>query len=181
MKNTLGYLCMLCAIHFCFGQTPDSLVIKIPASYADRQGPPLTVKTDSLYSFGTSDIYLVNKKSFVALRNLYENVGNQNDMTSALLENYTKTLKENITLQDKLQTNFATSDSLDLIGYQTAKTTLIDTKNALDFTINSLEKATNSLNEVEKNIKKQRRRTFFEKVLIGAAGIGAGVLIGVSL
>lgn len=182
MKKTLSYWCAFFCVFFCFSQTPDSLqIIKIPASYADRQGPPLSVKKDSLYTFGTADIYLVNKKSFAALKDLYENISNKNDMTSVLLDQYTNTLKENISLQDQLKTNFKSGDSLDKIGYQQAKSTLLETQKSLTHTINSLDKATNSLNEVEKNIKKQRRRTLFEKILIGFAGIGAGILVGISL
>ncbi len=165
-----------------FCQEMDALqVIQIPESYADRLGEPLTVKKDSLYIFKTPDIFLVNKKSFLAIRNVYQSTIDQDKMTKELVEKYTQTLRRNIDLERRLQINFTKSDSLDQIIYQKTQTTLTNTQKALDYTINSLEKATNSLELVEKASKKQRRKTVFEKILIGIAGVGAGVLVGVSL
>ncbi len=156
-------------------------VIQIPESYADRLGEPLTVKKDSLYIFKTPDIFLVNKKSFLAIRNVYQSTIDQDKMTKELVEKYTQTLRRNMDLERRLQINFTQNDSLDQIIYQKTQTTLTNTQKALDYTINSLEKATNSLELIEKASKKQRRKTVFEKLLIGIAGVGAGVLVGVSL
>ncbi|WP_128755236.1 hypothetical protein [Aquimarina sediminis] len=181
MKNLL-FSFLLMFISFSYGQVTDSLkIIEIPESYADRQGKPFMVKKDSLYLFKTPDIYLVNKKSFLALESFYKNVSNQNDMTNALLENYTKTLRRNIELESRLKINFDETDALDKAIYERTQATLTNTQKALDYTINSLEKATNSLDLVEKNVKRQRKKSVFEKVLIGLGGIGIGVLVGVSL
>ncbi|MEW7289077.1 hypothetical protein [Aquimarina sp. 2304DJ70-9] len=165
-----------------FGQEIDSLnIIEIPESYANRLGEPLTVKKDSLYVFRTPDIYLVNKKSFLAIKNVYQSTINQDKMTQELVEKYTQTLRRNIDLEGRLQTNFAKSDSLDQIVYKKTQVTLNHTQKALDYTVNSLEKATNSLELVEKATRRQKGKTVFEKILIGVAGVGAGVLVGVSL
>ena len=102
-------------------------------------------------------------------------------MTNALLENYTKTLKRNIELESKLKINFDESDALDKEIYQRTQATLTNTQKALDYTINSLEKATNSLDIVEKNVKRQRTKSIFDKILIAIGGIGVGVLVGVSI
>ena len=182
MKKELSFILFFLSASFCFCQVADKTkIIEIPSSYAERQGPPTQVKKDSLYRFGTTEIYLVNKKSFIALKNLYENVGSKNDITKALLESYSATLKENLTLEERLKANFTQIDSLDNIGFRQATSTLQKTQESLDYTIESLQKATNNLENAEKNIKSQRRKTVFEKILIGVAGVGAGVLIGVSL
>ncbi|MFD2563149.1 hypothetical protein [Aquimarina rubra] len=165
-----------------FGQEVDSIqVIKIPLSYADHTGEPFMVKKDSLYMFQTADVFLVNKKSFLAIKNVYQSTIDQDRMTKELVEKYTQTLRRNMDLERRLSFNFTKSDSLDLLVYQKTQTTLNHTQKALDYTINSLDKATNSLELVEKATKRQRRKTVFEKILIGVAGVGAGVLLGISL
>ncbi|MBQ4818845.1 hypothetical protein [Aquimarina sp. MMG016] len=175
---------VLFIITVCFshGQELDSLkVIEIPRSYADRVGEPFKVKQDSLYIFRTTDVLLVNKKSFSALKNVYLSTLDQDKMTKDLIEKYTQTLSRNIDLERKLKINFRESDSLDLEVYKRTQATLTNTQRALDYTINSLEKASTSLDLVEKNARRERRKNVFEKILIGIAGIGAGVLVGVSL
>ncbi len=170
------------AVSFSFGQDLDSLnVIEIPRSYADRVGKPFRVAEDSLYVFKTSEVYLVNVKSFEALTNVYLSTLDQDKMTKDLIEKYTKTLSRNIDLERKLKINFRASDSLDLEVYKRTQATLTNTQRALDFTINSLEKASNSLEIVDKNAKRQRRKSAFEKILFAIGGVGIGVLVGVSL
>ncbi|WP_299259857.1 hypothetical protein [uncultured Aquimarina sp.] len=173
------FILSICEV-FC--QEKDSLkVIEIPESYADRSGEPFAVKKDSLYVFRTPDVFLVNKKSFLAIKNVYQSTIDQDKMTKELVEKYTQTLRRNIDLEKRLNINFTKSDSLDQIVYQKTQITLDHTQKALDYTINSLDKASNSLELVEKASKRQRRKNVFEKILIGIAGVGAGVLIGVSL
>ncbi|GAA4273783.1 hypothetical protein U6A24_02400 [Aquimarina gracilis] len=169
-------------ISYTYSQDLDSLkIIEIPASFADYEGEAPTVKKDSLYIFRTPDIYLINKKSFSAIREVYLSTLNQDKMTKDLIEKYTKTLSRNIDLERKLKINFKASDSLDLEIYKRTQATLSNTQRALDYTINSLEKANNSLELIEKNTKRQRRKSAFEKVLFALGGVGIGVLVGVSL
>ncbi len=178
----IAIIFLLFTVSISFGQDLDSLkVIEIPKSYADRIGEPFQVKEDSLYRFRTSDIYLVNVKSFTALKKVYLSTLDQDKMTKDLIEKYTQTLRKNIDLEKKLKINFQASDSLDLEVYKRTQTTLANTQRALDYTINSLEKASNSLEIVEKNAKRQRRKSAFEKFLFALGGVGIGVLVGVSL
>ncbi len=182
MKKIVVSFFLMFLASFSYCQETDSLkIIEIPASYANYEGPATTVKKDSLYVFRTSQIYLVNEKSFSALRRIYENAKDTDKMTNRLLEDYSKTLKRNFELEDKLKINFAASDSLDRIIYEKTQATLKNTQKALDYTINSLEKATNSLDIVEKNNKRERRKSTFEKILFAIGGVGIGVLVGVSL
>jgi len=181
MKN-LVFLLPIFSFFFSFGQDIDSSkVIEIPKSYADLQGEPFIVKQDSLYIFRTPDVYLVNKKSFLAIKNVYLSTLNQDRMTKELIEKYAETLGKNIELERQLKTNFSTSDSLDLEVYQKTQTTLANTQKALDTTINRLEKATDNLSQIKKNTNRQRRKSAFEKILFAVGGVGIGVLVGVSL
>ena len=159
----------------------DLQVIEIPEAYAEHSGEPLEVKKDSLYIFKTSEVFLVNKKSFSAIKNVYQSTINKDKMTKELVDKYTQTLKRNMDLERKLVANFGKSDSLDAVVYQKTQATLAHTQKALDYTVNSLENASKSLELVEKARKQQRTKSIFEKILIGIAGIGAGVLVGVSL
>jgi len=178
----LAIALLLGTVSIIFGQEMDALkVIEVPESYANRIGEPFSVKKDSLYVFRTSDVYLVNKKSFLAIKNVYQSTINQDNMTKDIIEKYTETLRRNIDLERRLEINFTQSDSLDQIVYLKTQATLNNTQKALDYTLNSLEKATHSLDLVEKATKRERRKTVFEKVLIGVAGVGLGVLIGISL
>ncbi|MBP2833238.1 hypothetical protein J8281_13675 [Aquimarina sp. U1-2] len=181
MKHLFFFLVLFTNSLF-FGQDIDELnVIEIPESYADRKGEPITVKKDSLYIFRTPNIYLVNAKSFLAIKNVYLSTLEQDKMTESLIEKYSETLGRNIELERLLKINFKTSDSLDLEVYKRMQTTLSNTERALDFTLSSLEKASNSLEIVEKNAKRQRRKSTFEKILFAIGGVGIGVLVGVSL
>ncbi|MEP5340720.1 MAG: hypothetical protein ABJL44_13330 [Algibacter sp.] len=165
-----------------FCQETDALkVIEISESYANRIGEAFIVKKDSLYVFRTPDIYLVNKKSFLAIKNVYQSTIDQDKMTKGIIEKYTQTLRRNIDLERRLTINFTESDSLTKIVYKKNQTILNHMQKTLDYTINRLEKATNSLVFIEKENKRQRKKTVFEKILIGIAGVGAGVLVGVSL
>ena len=165
-----------------FGQEKNALkVIEIPNSYADYVGEAFQVKKDSLYVFRTPDVYLVNKKSFLAIKSVYQSTIDQDKMTKDLIEKYTTTLRRNMDLERRLEINFTQTDSLDQIVYEKTQTTLTNTQKALDYTVKSLESATNSLELVEKATKRERRKTVFEKVLFGLAGIGVGVLVGISL
>ncbi|MFY7671177.1 hypothetical protein ACOSP6_08805 [Tenacibaculum sp. MEBiC06402] len=162
-------------------QARDSVkVIEIPASYANRVGEPLLVKQDSLYRFKTSEIYLVNKKSFLAMKSIYQATIDQDKMTKELVERYSATLTRNVELERKLKLNFQESDSLDQKIYERNQITLDRTQKALDYTIESLDKATKSLDIIEKEGKRQRRKSIFEKILIGTAGIGVGILVGLA-
>ncbi len=182
MKNIYFFIAFIFIISSIHGQEKDSLdIIEIPESYANRLGKPLLVKKDSLYVFRTPHVYLVNRKSYEALRDFYKAVGKKNDMTNALLENYTATLQRNIELEVELKANLDKNDSLDTAIYQKTETTLTNTQKALDHTIINLEKATNSLDLIEKSVKKQQRKSIFEKILIGIGGVGVGVLVGASL
>ncbi len=182
MKNIHTLITLLLIISFSNAQDLDSLrIIEIPASYENYTGKAQTVKKDSLYIFRTSNIYLVNQQSFFALRKIYEDTKNKNEMTNTLLENYTKTLKRNVALENKLKINFEETDKLDQAIYERTQATLSNTQKVLDYTINSLEKATNSLEIVEKNTKRQRRKSAFEKILFAIGGVGIGVIVGVSL
>ncbi|WP_010520578.1 hypothetical protein [Aquimarina agarivorans] len=165
-----------------FSQNKDtSHIIEIPLSYTDHVGEPIKTKKDSLYLFKTSDVYLVNEKSFLAIKNVYQSTIDKDKMTKEIVEKYTKTLRKNIDLERQLKTNFSESDSLDAIVYKRTQQTLTNTQKALDYTVNSLDNASKSLALVEKANKRQRRKTFFEKILIAIAGIGGGILVGVSL
>ncbi len=181
MKNLFIFLFIL-TTSLSYGQElGTSKIIEIPESYADRKGEPLIVKKDSVYVFRTPDIYLVNKKSFLAIKNVYISTLEQDKMTQSLIEKYSETLSRNIELERRLKINFKTSDSLDLEVYKRTQETLSNTQRALDYTINSLDKATTSLELVEKNTKRQRRKGTFEKILFAIGGVGIGVLVGVSL
>lgn len=181
MKKVI-ILAFLFSITFSYGQQArDSVkVIEIPASYANLVGEPLIVKKDSLYRFKTPEIYLVNKKSFLAMKSIYQATIDQDKMTKELVEKYTTTLRRNIDLERKLKLNFQESDSLDQKIYERNQITLDRTQKALDYTIESLDKATKSLDIIEKEGKRQRRKNVFEKILIGTAGIGVGILVGLA-
>ncbi len=180
--KTLVFLLLALPIRTVYCQEIDSLeVMEIPVSYADRIGEPLMVQKDRNYVFRTSDIYLVNKKSFLAIKNVYQSAVNQDKMTSDLIEKYTQTLRRNIDLEQKLSINFMQNDSLDLHIHQKNQTTIGLTQKALDYTIYSLEQATNSLELIEQRNRRHRKKTILENILIGIAGIGAGALIGTSL
>ncbi len=181
MKKLILFL-LIAVSYTSFSQTKDSLnIITIPSSYANHIGEPLTVKKDSLYLFKTPEVYLVNKKSFLAIKNVYESTVNKDQMTQELVKRYAQALRKNIDLERRLKINFSESDSLDRAVYERTQLTLANTQKALDLTLNSLEKANKSLEIAEKATKRERRKRLFEKILIGAAGIGAGILVGVSL
>ena len=182
MKLTFYSFCLYLYTALAYSQQVDSTrIIEIPVSYADHEGEPLSVFKDSLYIFRSSNIYLINGKSFFALKKLYESTKEKDEMTKDLLENYRKTLMRNFDLENKFKVNFAEVDDLDRIVYNKTQETLKNTQRALDYTLNSLEKASNSLEIVGENVKRQKRKDTLEKIMFIFGGLGVGVLIGSSL
>jgi len=165
MKKII-FILFIGSISSVFCQEIDSLrVIEIPESYANITGEPFLVKKDSLYIFRTPDVFLVNKKSFLAIKNVYQSTIQQGKMTKELVEKYSQTLRRNIDLERRLKINFTKTDSLDQLVYDKTQATLHHTQKALDYTINSLEKATTSLELVDKATKRKKRKGRFEKIL----------------
>jgi len=159
---------------------PSKLVI-IPESYDNHEGKPRIAHKDSIYQFLAPDVHLVNTKAFTAMKKVFLSTLEKDQMTQDLIEKYSETISRNIELERMLKNNFQSIDSLDLKAYQRTKTALSDTQKSLDYTVKSLEKANESLKLIEKNTKRQRRKSAFEKILFTIAGVGAGVLVGVSL
>ncbi|MEW7289045.1 hypothetical protein [Aquimarina sp. 2304DJ70-9] len=187
MKNSYSFIFSICFISISYGQDLqivelDSLkAYEIPESYANREGVPYLVKKNAPYIFRTSAVYLLNSTSYNRMKDRFKIMKRKDSIYNEIDKNYTATLQRNERLETQLKSNFSKTDSLDQIIYQKTQATLIHTQKALDYTINSLEKATSSLDIVEKSTKRQRRKSAFEKILFAIGGVGIGVIVGVSL
>ncbi len=187
MKNLYSFIFLIFFISISYAQDLqvvelDSLkAYEIPESYANRKGVPYLVKKNVPYIFRTSDVYLINITSYDVMKSTFKEMKRKDSIYKEIDKNYTATLERNERLENQLKSNFAKTDSLDQLIYQKTQTTLIHTQKALDYTINSLEKATSSLDIVEKSTKRQRRKSAFEKILFALGGVGIGVIVGVSL
>ncbi len=187
MKNIFSFIFLIFCISFSYCQDLeivklDSLkAYEIPASYASKGGVPYMVKKNVPYIFRTSDVYLINSISYETMKDTYLGIRKKDSITAVILDKYSATLRRNVELENQLKINFKEGDSLDRIVYEKTQATLKNTQRALDYTINSLEKATNSLEIVEKNTKRQHVKSTFEKILFALGGVGIGVLVGVSL
>jgi len=181
MKNIVLFVVLFCITNTYCQDIDTSNLVKIPQSYDNHDGQPRIAHKDSIYQFLAPDVHLVNAKTFIAMKKVFLSTLKKDKMTEDLIEKYSETLSKNIELERKLKINFKSLDSLDLETYNRTQSTLSNTQKALDYTLQSLEKANTSLELIEKNTKRQRRKSAFEKILFAIGGVGVGVLVGVSL
>lgn len=181
MKKLINLALLFSALLALSQTTRDTVrIIEIEASYANFKGLPLTIKKDSLYRFKTAEIYLINKQSFIAMKNIYQNTIKENDNTKELVKKYARILKKNIDLERKLTHKLKTSDTLSKRIDEKNALILKSTQKAVDDTLFSLDKITKSVAIIENEQQQFRQKNIFEKIFIGTAGLGIGILIGLT-
>lgn len=154
--------------------------ITIPASYADSKNPPIQVTKNNTYRFDTNQVFLVNSNVYNALKNVYEFVGNQGQMTQAILKKYTSIIRKNQSLQQQLDAQASQSDALEQKSLILVNKMITETQQNFDRMLRNMDIFNQSLLETEKNIRVNRRKKWLHRIWIGLGGLSAGILVGIA-
>lgn len=96
-----------------------------------------------------------------------------------LIQSYEESIKTSKADYDKLLENTKKTEQISFGLIDRSLATLDGTQKILHYTQTSLDQSIKSLEATEKLLKKQRRATIGQKVLVGIGGAGIGLLLGI--
>lgn len=96
-----------------------------------------------------------------------------------LIASYEQSVKTSKADYDKLLENAKKTEQISFGLIDRSLATLDGTQKILNYTQTSLDQSIKSLEATEKLLKKQRRATIGQKVLVGIGGAGIGLLLGI--
>lgn len=96
-----------------------------------------------------------------------------------LIQSYEESIKTSKADYDKLLANAKKTEQISFGLIDRSLATLDGTQKILNYTQTSLDHSIKSLEATEKLLKKQRRATIGQKVLVGIGGAGIGLLLGI--
>lgn len=96
-----------------------------------------------------------------------------------LIQSYEESIKTSKADYDKLLANAKKTEQISFGLIDRSLATLDGTQKILNYTQTSLDHSIKSLEATEKLLKKQRRATLGQKLLVGVGGAGIGLLIGI--
>lgn len=96
-----------------------------------------------------------------------------------LIASYEESIKTSKADYDKLLENTKKTEQISFGLIDRSLATLDGTQKILNYTQTSLDHSIKSLEATEKLLKKQRRATIGQKVLVGIGGAGIGLLLGI--
>lgn len=96
-----------------------------------------------------------------------------------LITSYEQSIKTSKADYDKLLANARKTEQASFALIDRSLATLDGTQKILNYTQTSLDQSIKSLEATEKLLKKQRRATIGQKLLVGIGGAGIGLLLGI--
>ena len=151
----------------------------IPPEYGFSQSQPLLFFKGDTLIIQSDSVYLINSSRYNFYRNLHRAITvEETGVCSALIESYENRLQEYIRDYETLLENCKKTESS--IGIlQQSRHDLSAAEQTLSEAGRSIEKSGVKLEDVENRIKQYRIQSRRQKILIGLAGGGIGVLVGV--
>jgi len=158
----------------------DTILLDTP--YFNSFAKPIIAMSGDIVVVKTDSIHLVNNKRFLFYEDLRNVIGledNCNDQIQEVIARYEASLQRNENDFNSLLSNCNKTSDLTLRVLETTEQSLNNTKLLLTDTQTSLAHANDLLKEARKAQKSSRRKTTWEKVLIGGGAAAIGVLTGV--
>jgi len=164
-----------------YPQNNNDNIILIDSSYSNSFEKPLLILSGQLVNFQADSIYLVNKPRLT----LYEDI-RRTLMTLDLdcehaISLYRESIEQNHLIADKLIMNSSNIQHLHRKTFTDTKLLLNRNKESLNKSIDNLESAQINLEKIKEEIDRIETNTFFDNLLYGLAGVGVGILVGISL
>lgn len=164
-----------------FSQTKDSITSTIPSSYSFSMEKPLLINSGDLVKFEADSIYLVNKVRLAFYEELRNKLLTLDFNCEPAIELYKYSLIQNSLLADRLLENSESTNRLNLKYINESQLLLNKQNETLDLTLTNLNSAKNNLDLAKEELSKMRSNNILENILYSLAGIGVGVIIGISL
>ena len=162
-------------------QNNTSTISLVDSSYSTSMEKPLLILSGQTVNFEADSIYLVNKPRFILYEDIRDKLMTLDFDCEPTVKLYQESLRQNTLLADKLFQNSANTNKLNKKIFNDTQLLLDQNKSTLNQTINNLEAAKENLKLAHKELSKIKTTNFLENILYGVAGIGVGIIVGVSL
>ena len=162
-------------------QIQDSTTYTIPSSYSRSMEKPIRINSGDLVFFEADSIYLVNKVRLAFYEELRNKLLTLDFDCEPAIELYKSSLSQNTLLVDQLLENSESTNRLNLDFINDSKLLLNKHNETLDLSLSNLNSAKENLDLAKSELSKMRTNSILENILYSLAGIGVGVIIGISI
>ena len=180
MKKLLSILFVYISSQI-FAQIQDSSIIVIPSSYSFSMESPKIIRAGQNIKFEADSIYLVNKVRLNFYEELRSKLVTLDFDCEPTIDLYKKSLNQNALLVQQLLENSELTNQLNANLVSDSQLLLDKNNEALNLSLDNLSSAKNNLTLAKDELSKMKRNNFLENVLYTLAGIGVGVIVGVSV
>lgn len=158
---------------------PDFLVID--SSYTASTEKPILLLSGQKINILADSLYLVNKPRLSFYEDLRDQLLNFNYDCEPTLELFKESMRQNSQLADQLYRNSESAKLLNTSLLSETKILLESNKAMLKNALTDLGKAQDNLDNAKDEISKIKTNTILENILYGFAGIGIGILVGITI
>jgi hypothetical protein len=138
------------------------------------RGDTIIVSCDSLF--------LMNPKRYAFYKSIHSTILSNNDSTLVnLLNSYEQRLKEHQQIIDELLLNSKLAESISFDLIESTHSSIATTQKTIVNSQMLLESSSGKLDHAKEDIKKSQIKSTRNKLLFGAGGFGAGVVLGLLL
>ena len=164
-----------------FSQIQDSTILIIPSSYSLTMSKPMLIKVGSTVKFEADSIYLVNSSRLRFYEELRNTLTTLNFNCEPTIELYKSSLNQNALLVNQLMENSESTNLLNLKFINDSQLLLKKNNETLNLSLANLNSAKDNLDLAKSELKKMRTNNIWENILYSLAGIGVGIIIGISI
>ena len=162
-------------------QIQDSSHIVIPSSYSFSMESPKIMRAGQIIKFEADSIYLVNKARLSFYEELRIKLVTLDFDCEPTIELYKKSLNQNSLFAQQLLENSEITNRLNANIVFDSRLLLDKNNAALNLTLENLNSANENLELAKSELSKMRQNSFLGNFLYTLAGIGIGVIVGVSI
>lgn len=180
MKKILCFLILLFVSQI-FAQVKDSSIVIIPSSYSLSMETPMLVRVGQIIKFEADSIYIVNKTRFSFYEELRHKLLTLDFDCEPTIEFYKETLSKNTLLAQQLLDNSENTNKLNTKIANDVQLLLNRNNKAIELSLDNMNSAKENLNLAKDELSKMKTNNFLENVLYTLAGIGVGIIVGVSI
>ncbi len=175
-------VCFIFIILFYSNQfAQDSANFTIPSSYEYSMEKPILINSGDLVKFEADSIYLVNKVRLAFYEELRNKLLTLDFNCEPTFELYKSSLSQNTLLVNQLLENSESTNRLNTKFINESQLLLNKQNETLNLTLANLNSAKENLDLAKNELSKMRTNNILENILYTLAGIGVGILVGISI
>ena len=173
------FFAIFTSIIYSQNSSPEFLVID--SSYTTSPEKPILLLTGQKVRILADSLYLVNKPRLSFYEDLRDQLLNLNYDCEPTLALFRESMLQNSKLADQLYRNSESEKSLNTSLLSETRILLEKNKNMIQNALTDLEEAQINLDNAKDEIFKIKTNTVLENILYGFAGIGIGILVGITI